>query len=78
MEDLKGGTVSNNVKIMLDVLNGKPGPHRNIVVLNAAAAIYVCDKTESIKEGIGLACESIDSGKALKNLELLKEYSLQR
>ncbi len=78
LEDLKGGTVSNNVKIMLDVLNGKPGPHRDIVVLNAAAAIYVCDKAESIKEGIGLACESIDSGKALKKLELLKEYSLQR
>ena len=77
LEDLGGGTVSRNVKIMLDVLNGKAGPKRDIVVLNAAAAIYVADKVKSIKEGISLASESIDSGRALKKLELLKECSLQ-
>lgn len=75
LQDLRGGSVSDNVKIMLDVLNAKPGPHRDIVVLNAAAAIYVCDKAASIKEGMKLAAESIDSGKALKKLELLKECS---
>ncbi len=75
LEDLKGGTISDNVKIMLDVLKGKAGPHRDIVILNTAAAIYVCDKAESIKEGLSLAFESIDSGRALKKLELFKEYS---
>ncbi len=75
LEDLKGGSISDNVKIMLDVLSGKSGPHRDIVILNAAAAIYVCDKTKTIKEGISLASESIDSGRALKKLELLKAYS---
>lgn len=75
LDDLKGGTVTENVRIMLDVLGGKLGPHRDIVVLNSAAAIYVADKAKSIKEGLGLACESIDSGKALRKLELLKEYS---
>ncbi len=78
LEDLKGGKVSDNVKIMLDVLKGKAGPHRDIVVLNAAAAVYVCDKVKSIKEGIGLASESIDSGKALKKLELLKKCSSEK
>jgi len=77
LEDLKGGRSSDNVQIMLDVLNGKPGPHRDIVVLNAAAAIYVSEKAKSIKEGILLASQSIDSGRALKKLELLKEYSLR-
>jgi len=75
LDDLKGATVSGNVKIMLDVLNGKHGPQRDITVLNAAAAIYVCDKAASIKEGISRAVESIDSGRALEKLELLKKYS---
>ncbi len=77
LKELEGGTVSDNVKIMLDVLNGKLGAQRDIVVVNAAVAIYVADKTGSIKEGISLASESIDSGRALKKLELLREYSLR-
>jgi anthranilate phosphoribosyltransferase len=48
------------------------------VLLNAAAAIYVADKAKSIKEGVRLAAESIDSGRALEKLELLKRYSLQK
>jgi anthranilate phosphoribosyltransferase len=74
-EDLLGGNISDNVQIMLEVLNGKPGSKRDIVLLNAAAGLYVSDKVKSIKEGIGLASESIDSGRALKKLALLKEYS---
>jgi len=67
----------DNAKILLDVLNGKAGLARDIVILNVAAAIYTADKTNSIKEGIKLASESIDSGKALQKLKLLKEYSHQ-
>ncbi len=78
LEDLKGGTVADNVKIALDVLKGKPGPHRDMVLLNSAAAIYAADKAGSIKEGIKLAAESIDSGRALKKLESLKGYSLKK
>ncbi|MFH1888649.1 MAG: anthranilate phosphoribosyltransferase [Candidatus Omnitrophota bacterium] len=77
LEDLKGGAIADNVKIALDILEGKPGAHRDMVLLNAAAAVYVADKAESIKDGMGLAAESIDSGKALKKLEQLKEYSLR-
>lgn len=75
--DLSGGIASDNAKILMDVLNGKSGSKRDIVILNAAAAIYAADKADSIKDGIGLASESIDSGSALKKLQLLREYSLQ-
>ncbi|MCM8795153.1 MAG: anthranilate phosphoribosyltransferase [Candidatus Omnitrophica bacterium] len=76
LEELKGGSVSDNVKILQEVLSGKKGPKRDIVVLNAAAAIYAADKVASIKEGIALASQAIDKGLALKKLTLLKEYSL--
>lgn len=75
LEDLKGGNAADNARILLDVLKGIPGPRRDIVILNAAAAIYAADKAKSIKEGINLACDSIDSGRALKKLELLRECS---
>ena len=75
LSDFRGGTAADNAKILLDILKCKPHPARDIVVLNTAAAIYVADKVETIKDGIGLAAESIDSKKALKKLELLKEHS---
>ncbi len=75
LEDLLGADAASNAKILMDILNGKPGPKRDIVVLNAAAAIYAADKAGSIKEGIKFAAESIDSGKALEKLELLRQYS---
>lgn len=75
VEALKGGSASDNAQILLDILKGKTGHGRDIVLLNSAAAIYTADKVNSIKEGIALARDSIDSGKALEKLELLKDYS---
>jgi anthranilate phosphoribosyltransferase len=60
---------------LFDVLNGKLGAQRDIVVINAAAAIYAADKAKTLRDGIRVAAESIDSGSALKKLFLLKEYS---
>ncbi len=74
-KDIIGGAIQENVRILFDILEGNHGPKRDIVVLNAAAAIYAADKVSSIKEGIILAVESIDSGRALKKLGLLKEFS---
>lgn len=74
-EELSGGTVEENARIITEVLSGKRGSRRDIVLLNAGCAIYAADKADSIGEGIKLAQEAIDSGKALKKLELLKEYS---
>jgi anthranilate phosphoribosyltransferase len=75
LEDLAGGDIRDNKCIALDVLGGKKGSARDIVLLNSGCAIYAADRARSIKEGIELAVKSIDSGGALKKLELLKEYS---
>ena len=75
LENLAGGDIRDNKCIALDVLGGKKGSARDIVLLNSGCAIYAADKAKSIKEGIGLAIRSLDSGQALKKLELLKEYS---
>lgn len=75
IEDLAGGSLFDNVQIALDILDGKDGFKRDVVLLNAGCAIYVADKAKSIKEGIKLAIHSIDSRAAQRKLELLKEYS---
>jgi anthranilate phosphoribosyltransferase len=77
-EDLLGGSVQENVQIMLEVLNSKSGPARDIVVLNSAAALYAADRVASIKDGLSLAMDSIDSGKALRKLAFLKELSNEK
>lgn len=75
LADIRGGSAADNARILLGVLKGEASAFRDIVVLNAAAAIYAADKAGSIQEGVGLAKQSIDSGKALKKLELLRELS---
>ncbi|TRZ96439.1 anthranilate phosphoribosyltransferase [bacterium] len=75
LKDISGGTASRNAEILLDILNGISGPGRDIVLLNAAAAIYAADQVNSLQEGITLAVDSIDSGRAMEKLRLLKEYS---
>lgn len=76
--DLLGGDINDNVQIMLEVLNGKPGFYRDITVLNAGAVLYVADKAHSIREGIELALESIDTGRALKKLAFLKQMTNEK
>lgn len=75
LKDLLGGGPEENAKILLDILEGKKGPKRDIVLLNAAAGIVAGGKARGFKEGIKLAEESIDSGAAKKKLEALKEFS---
>jgi len=73
--DLRCQVSSENIRIAEEVLSGKLGPQRDIVILNAAAAIYVADKAESIKKAIRIAEGVIDSGRAKEKLEQLKEFS---
>ena len=73
--DLVGGTPEENAEITLAILNGEKGPKRNAILLNAGASLYICGKANSMKEGIALAAEIIDSGKALKTLNALIEVS---
>jgi len=72
--DLKGGSPQENAKTTLAILSGEKGPKRDIVVLNAAAAIYAARKVNSIEEGILLAEESIDSGRAVGKLRDLANF----
>lgn len=74
-QDLEGGTPEENAKITLAILNGEKGHKRNAVLLNAGAALYIGGKAESMKEGVKLAAEIIDSGKAVKTLEQFIELS---
>ena len=74
-EELVGGSPDENAEITLSILNGVRGPKRNAVVLNAGAALYLGGKADSIKEGVRLAEEIIDSGKAKKKLEDFIKFS---
>ncbi len=74
-EDLVGGDARENAKITLSILNGEKGPKRNAVLLNSAAGFYVAGRVDSLKEGVKLAEEVIDSGKALKQLEKFIEVT---
>lgn len=74
-EDLKGGTPEENTKIVRDILGGQKGNKRNAVLMNAGASLYIGGKADSMKEGIELAAEIVDSGKALETLDKLIEVS---
>ena len=74
LDDLKGGTPEENAKMATDILQGQPGPKRDIVVLNAAAGLMVGGAAADLEEGIALAGESIDSGRALNVLEKLAAF----
>lgn len=71
MSELVGGDAKANSRITLDILKGVQGPKRDIVVFNSGCALYIRGLAGSIEEGIAMAKESIDSGKALAKLEEL-------
>ena len=74
-DDLKGGTPEENAKITRGLLNGDRGPKRDAVLLNAGAALYIGGKAASMKDGVKLAAELIDSGKASETLDKFIEVS---
>lgn len=74
-ECLQGGDAKTNAEISRDILSGTKGARRDIVVLNAGATLYTGKVAKSIEEGIEMAKDSIDSGKALKILENLIQFT---
>ncbi|MGQ9629142.1 MAG: anthranilate phosphoribosyltransferase [bacterium] len=70
--DIRGGDAKGNAAIIESILKGERGPRRDIVLANAAAAIVAGGKAKDLREGVRVAEESIDSGRALKKLEALK------
>ena len=68
MKDLGGQSAAHNAKALTRLLEGEAGPYRDIVLLNAAAALVVTDKAENLKKGAAKAAQAIDSGKAARTL----------
>jgi anthranilate phosphoribosyltransferase len=75
LETIRGGDPTTNAQIVRDVLSGRNGARRNIVLINAALAIIAGEKAADIKEGIKLASDCIDSGAAIKKMQALIEIS---
>jgi anthranilate phosphoribosyltransferase len=68
---IQGGSPAENAQIIRSVFNGKKSPRRDIVLLNAAAGLYAAEKVNTLQEGVTLAGQVIDDGKALARLEQL-------
>ena len=77
-EDLKGGSPEENAAITLAILKGEKGPKRDAVLMNAGAALYIGGKADTMKDGVELAKELIDSGKALETLQKFIEVRTDR
>lgn len=74
-DELVGGTPEENAEITIDILRGVKGPKQTAVLMNAGAALYIAGKAASLKDGVALAAELIDSGKALATLNKIIEVS---
>jgi anthranilate phosphoribosyltransferase len=74
-DDLKGGNAKENAKLTIDILEGQEGAKRNIVLINAAAAIVAGDKAGDLLEAVNIAADAIDNGAARKKLDEIKEVT---
>jgi anthranilate phosphoribosyltransferase len=77
IEDIKGGTREENAATMRKIFQGEKGPIRDVVLLNSGAALVVGDRAATVRQGVEMAAEIVDSGKALRKLEGLIELSQQ-
>jgi len=75
IDEIAGGDAGENARIVLSVLKGEKGPARDVVLMNASAALLCSGKAKNLKEGVKLAERSIDSGEALLKLEKLIELT---
>jgi anthranilate phosphoribosyltransferase len=71
--DLAGGSAAENADIISEILAGAPGPRRDVVLLNAGAALLVAEAAPTLGEGIALAARTIDGGQARETLARLRE-----
>jgi anthranilate phosphoribosyltransferase len=75
LDSLRGGTAGENATLLRNILSGALGPQRDVVLMNAAAALIAGDRVETLQQGVDLAREALDSGHALAKLEQLIEFS---
>jgi anthranilate phosphoribosyltransferase len=75
IEAIQGGTRAVNASILREVLRGARGPKRDIVLINSAAALVAAGRADNLREGVSIAAEAIDSGRAAAKLEALAAYT---
>jgi anthranilate phosphoribosyltransferase len=75
LAEIKGGTPEDNAEMVRRILGGEKGPRRDVVVMNAAAALVAGNRALDLKEGARIAEEVIDSGRALEKLDGLVKLS---
>jgi anthranilate phosphoribosyltransferase len=74
LDQFSGGDVATNASLLYDVLTGIPGARRDIVLLNAAAALVAAGRAFDLKEGVALGAEAIDSGQTAATLAKLRQF----
>jgi anthranilate phosphoribosyltransferase len=67
--DLKGGDAERNAAEVRAMLDGQKGPYRDVVLMNAAAALIVAEKAKDLREGVAIAAAAVDAGKAKRVLD---------
>lgn len=77
LDQLQGGGPEQNAQIVREILEGKPGPHRDIVAVNAAAGLSLGQRASDLKSALEMAQQAIDSGAAKRKLEELAEFTSQ-
>jgi anthranilate phosphoribosyltransferase len=75
LDSIRGGDARQNSAMILEILRGVGGPRRDIVLLNAAAALIASSRASDFSEGVRLAAEAIDSGAAMNRLERLIQFT---
>jgi anthranilate phosphoribosyltransferase len=78
LEAISGGDATENARIVREILGGASSPRRDVVLMNAAAALVAAGKAERLKTGVGMAAQSIDSGKAAAKLDALVRFTRSR
>ena len=75
IDQFSGGDIETNARLLYDILTGIPGPRRDIVLLNAAAALVAAGLAADLKEGVAQGAEAIDSGQAAATLAKLRHFA---
>ena len=75
LEAISGGDAARNATLIREILAGEKSPRRDVVVLNAAAALVAAGRADHLRDAIPLATEAIDSGAAERKLQSLIEFS---
>jgi len=74
LDQFVGGDVETNASLLYDVITGIPGPRRDIILLNAAAALVAAGRAFDLKEGVAMGADAIDSGEAAATLAKLRQF----